>query len=383
MKEYLKRELNKTYLVLSSEDSGYTETYEIGMLTNNEPERILPLHVLRMDGAIEIYYDISSKQTLKDCAGRVKLSFEVIKKLFEDISQMMKEVKNYMLDMGCVILSLEYIYTKEGDFYFCYCPWGKGEVLTSFRNMLEEVLGLLDYHDTKGVELAYHLYQEACKGTLCIEKILEEHDEKTENMKILSEEELYSNYEKNVELWGEDSLEVNKLHKEENEIDKKKGILQRVINFFLKKEETPKAEEEIALREDRSYGFSHEAKEEYSYTELLRPSESGTVLLGNMPCGRWKLRPLFSGGEEFFVSGDDFLVGKKRDSVDGFIGRETISRIHSRLFVKGNRLFITDANSTNGTFVNGIQIQPGEEVEIFQGDRILFADVGYECYNSL
>ena len=58
MKEYLKRELNKTYLVLSSEDSGYTETYEIGMLTNNEPERILSLHVLRMDGAIEIYYEI-------------------------------------------------------------------------------------------------------------------------------------------------------------------------------------------------------------------------------------------------------------------------------------------------------------------------------------
>ena len=91
MKEYLKRELNKTYLVLSSEDSGYTENYEIGMLTNNETERILPLHVLRMDGTIEIYYDISSKQTLMDCAGRLKLTFEVIKNLFGSISQMMKE----------------------------------------------------------------------------------------------------------------------------------------------------------------------------------------------------------------------------------------------------------------------------------------------------
>ena len=119
------------------------------------------------------------------------------------------------------------------------------------------------------------------------------------------------------------------------------------------------------------------------YTEFLIPSESNTVLLGNMPIGNWKLRPLFPGGEEFCISGEEFLVGKKRDSVDGFIGRETISRIHSRLFVKGERLIITDANSTNGTFVNGVQIQPGEEVEIFQGDRILFADVGYECYNSL
>ena len=383
MKEYLKRELNKTYLVFSSEDSRYTENYEIGMLTNNEPERILPLHVLRMDGVIEIYYDISSKQILKDCAGRVKLSFDVIKTLFENISQMMKEVKNYMLDMECVILSLEYIYTKEGDFYFCYCPWEKREVLTSFRNMLEEILGSLDYHDTKGVELAYHLYQEACKGTLCIEKILEEYEEKTENMGMLSEEKIYFDYEKNVELWEEDPWEPDQLHTEENEVNKKTGVLQRLIKFFLKKEGTPNTEEEMLLCEERSYGFSYESKEEYSHTELLMPSAANTVLLEDVSYGRWKLRPLFSGGEEFCVSGDDFLVGKKRDSVDGFIGRETVSRIHSRLFVKGNRLFITDANSTNGTFVNGIQIQPGEEVEIFQGDRILFADVGYECYNSL
>lgn len=41
------------------------------------------------------------------------------------------------------------------------------------------------------------------------------------------------------------------------------------------------------------------------------------------------------------------------------------------------------SNSINGTFVNEIQIDLGEEIEIFEGDRILFADVGYECYNSL
>ena len=69
--------------------------------------------------------------------------------------------------------------------------------------------------------------------------------------------------------------------------------------------------------------------------------------------------------------------------MDGFIGRDTISRIHSRLYVQQNRLFVADANSTNGTFVNEAPVEPGTDVEIFAGDRILFADVGYECYNSL
>ena len=36
-----------------------------------------------------------------------------------------------------------------------------------------------------------------------------------------------------------------------------------------------------------------------------------------------------------------------------------------------------------GTFVNGNSILAGKDMEIFSGDRILFADVGYECYNSL
>ena len=383
MKEYLKRELNKTYLVLNSEESGYTETYEIGMLVKNEPEKILPLHVLRMNGAIELYYDISSKQTLKDCAGRVKISFEVIKNLFEDILVLMKEVKNYMLDMEGVILSLEYIYTKEGNYYFCYCPWKKQDVMNSFRSMLEEILGELDYHDTKGVELAYHLYQNACKGALCIEEILEEHTEKEECVKIPMFQEVYAESEMEEHSWSEERMWSDEQGLKENKDGKKTGILKKILTFFLKKEETPQFSEEAFVREEQTYGSFFEPKEEAFYTKLLDTSDANTRLLGDMPVGRWKLRPLLPGGEEFCISGEDFLVGKKRDSVDGFIGRETISRIHSRLLIKGDRLFITDANSTNGTFVNGIQIQPGEEVEIYPGDRILFADVGYECYNSL
>ncbi len=383
MNEYLKRELNKTYLVLNSEDSGYTETYEIGMLIKNEPEKILPLHVLRINGTIELYYDISSKQSLKDCAGRIKLSLETIRNLFESISVLMKEVRDYMLDMGCVLLSLEHVYTKEGLFYFCYCPWEKKELLTSFRRLLEEILGVLDYHDTKGVELAYHLYQDACKGTLCIEEVLEEYTEKNMKSSFVSNENVYLEFEKDPMVWDETVLQSDKTNLDKKEDTKKTGILQRIIKFFLKKEETSKMQPEMLVCEESSYGGSYEPKEENICTELLMPYGANTILLENMPVGRWKLRPLLPDGEEFVITGDNFLVGKKRDSVDGFIGRETISRIHSRLFVKGERLFMTDANSTNGTFVNGVQIQPGEEVEIYPGDRILFADVGYECYNSL
>ena len=112
MKEYLKRDLNKTYLILSSEEKLYEESYEIEMIIKNAPGTLLPLHVLRMDGEVQLFYDISAKQTLKECAGRAKLSGETITKLFETLDRLIMEMNDYLLDMESVLLDLEHIYTK-------------------------------------------------------------------------------------------------------------------------------------------------------------------------------------------------------------------------------------------------------------------------------
>lgn len=379
MKEQLKRDLNKTYLILSSGEKQYEESYETEMIMKNAPQTLLSLHVLRVDGEVQLFYDVSAKQTLKDCAGRVKLSGKIIRDLFQAIDQMIGEMKDYLLDMESVLLDLQHIYTKEGTFFFCYCPWEKREVLASLRNMLEEILGNLDYHDTEGVELAYHLYQSACRGDFHISKILEEHQKEEEK----TSEEMQR---AETELWKAEDVQDEYFQVKHQNLkipeEKKPGLLRRLVQFFMKK---PEQEEEEA--KDIYGRKEQEVFPEYvpppGYTQALEPPDANTILLENMPAGRWKLRPLLPGYEEFCITGEHFLVGKKKDEVDGYIARETISRIHSRLSVRQERLFLSDANSTNGTFVNELTIEPGKEVEIFPGDRILFADVGYECYNSL
>ena len=380
MREQLKRELNKTYLILTSENEMYEESYELEMIIRNEPKQILPLRVLRIDGQIELCYEISSKQTLKDCAKRVKFSADIIRSLFEAVEKLISEIGDYLLEMENVLLDLEHIYTKEGQFYFCYCPWKSEDVMTAFRGMLEEILADLDYHDTEGVALAYHLYQSACKGDFPIEQILKEHCTKEEKDSEC-EDEIYFGQEEEFRGWP---LENCVDEREEN--IQKPGILKKILTFFLKKEVIEEGREQKT-----DTGFYYESydavpsviHEDTGYTKVLEPSDGNTILLGNMPVGSWRLRPLMAGYEEFWITTDNFLIGKKKDSVDGYISRDSVSRIHSRLYVRDRRLFITDANSTNGTFVNGAAIAPGEEAEIFAGDRILFADVGYECYNSL
>lgn len=371
MGERLKREFNKIFLILENEEEDYQESYELEMIARNDLQTILPLRILRVDGKLQLHYEVSSRQTIKTCTERVKLSEESIRKLFQSIEDLTAEVRDYLLNMESVMFDLDHIYTKEGKFYFCYCPWKKQDPLCAMRKMLEEILGVLDYHDTKGVELAYHMYQSTCKGELSIAEILEEHEVK----------------ETKAETWemsGEPlSFETEDLYDQEtpkSETSGKSTVFSKILRFFLKKEKKKTIEKENGWEEAETLyreTFYEDPQDSF------RETDSPTICLEQIPGGTWRLHPLTEGLPEFVLREAHFLVGKKKELVDGWIGKDTISRVHSRFDIREGHLYVTDANSTNGTFVNGVAVEPGQEIEIFVGDRILFADVGYECYNSL
>jgi len=65
-------------------------------------------------------------------------------------------------------------------------------------------------------------------------------------------------------------------------------------------------------------------------------------------------------------SGDSLLVGRSAD-IDLRVKDRFVSRKHLRISRKGERIFIKDLNSRNGTFVNGEPIHPGIEVELPEG----------------
>lgn len=65
-------------------------------------------------------------------------------------------------------------------------------------------------------------------------------------------------------------------------------------------------------------------------------------------------------------------IGKMAGCVDHLLLDDSVSRIHARLERDGYRVFLTDMNSTNGTYKNGLRIQPQEMVEVEPGDEIRF-----------
>jgi pSer/pThr/pTyr-binding forkhead associated (FHA) protein len=74
-----------------------------------------------------------------------------------------------------------------------------------------------------------------------------------------------------------------------------------------------------------------------------------------------------------------FRIGKEKSFVDYFIGDNTaISRSHADFTARNGEYFVTDMNSTNHTYVNGVMIQSSTEVKLAHGARIKLANEEFE-----
>lgn len=72
-----------------------------------------------------------------------------------------------------------------------------------------------------------------------------------------------------------------------------------------------------------------------------------------------------------------YNIGKITDGLDAVIIESTISRVHAKITMEDENLYITDMGSTNGTYINEENIQPHTRIEIKIGDLLRFANVSY------
>lgn len=88
-----------------------------------------------------------------------------------------------------------------------------------------------------------------------------------------------------------------------------------------------------------------------------------------------------SKGNKYHIDLDKIpcTVGKMAGSVDIAIKDNSISRLHARFSKKGEEICVTDLNSTNGTFKNGLRLEPNETIAIEPGDEIRFGKMTF-CY---
>lgn len=72
-----------------------------------------------------------------------------------------------------------------------------------------------------------------------------------------------------------------------------------------------------------------------------------------------------------------FVIGKKKEEVDYALEDRSVSRIHARILEEDGILYLEDLNSTNGTYKNGLRMQPYEKRRLERDDELRFGMAEY------
>ena len=65
-----------------------------------------------------------------------------------------------------------------------------------------------------------------------------------------------------------------------------------------------------------------------------------------------------------------FIIGKSKEHVDYQLSDSSVSRMHAKITAREGKVYLTDLNSTNGTFKNGLRLLPGESTLLEREDEV-------------
>lgn len=162
----------------------------------------------------------------------------------------------------------------------------------------------------------------------------------------------------------------------------------------LRKEKTQEREgisgTGAAMQQQKISGENYQvASQDFGKTVDLSSYQNGTtVLAGNNPGGTTVLinpkKQFFlyrkKTGEEFEILKNRTKIGRDASSNDIYLaGNSAISGEHAVFINQADSVYIMDSQSTNGTFVNGLQLKAGSVSEALQnGISIRLADEEFE-----
>ena len=72
-----------------------------------------------------------------------------------------------------------------------------------------------------------------------------------------------------------------------------------------------------------------------------------------------------------------YIVGSDKRKCQIIIEDVAVSRLHSILYISGKKVFAKDMNTTNGTFINGLKIEPNKEILLSAGDELEFGNTKF------
>ncbi|MBE5865660.1 MAG: FHA domain-containing protein [Lachnospiraceae bacterium] len=365
------RSLQSNYERVHLSDRPDEQRYQYCILTRGGIRGLLPCSLRYINGEAYLYYDITSRQNVAQLYGKQLIDRAWFRDFLWSYEQVCQELGRFLLDEKNILVYPEQIFEdlSNHNFFFLYLPYN--EEGNGFMRFLEFVLEHMDYDDLELVERVYFMYEQYEKyGDVYLQgqifedgRSLNEGGEQEKTLDSVMYFESDGNMESDLINGREEDTVISVT---EDTSKEKKSFFGR---FGLKKKKYAEQKQQyretmLAAMEGRAVAEETDyLEEDYGRTIYIEQKEEETGIRKlYTPDGRVVAK----------LEKDVFVIGKQKDEVDLVLEDDTISRLHARICKEEDIIYLEDLNSTNGTFKNGLRLQPYEKRRLEEGDEVRF-----------
>ena len=432
--EYRKT-LNHNYLVIRKPEDDRLD-YELDMIMENRIYGLLVIETRMAEGKEYLYYEISSMQPLRSLYDHKELDWKTIRNICTELVKIYKTATDYMIDEShlCADPSCIYIGMDDGKPGLLFLPElniGKSE---NFIELAEYFLERVCHNDPRAALFAYRFYQTVRKDGFVmtdIERLIENCDTEEGNTEVLPKPVMPEIVEEPEIIKVPETIKapeesVIKMRKNTQKNPNKKNPAIAVFSIIalicliygagLIPGIAPGNSERIAAAAlavssvialiYTCYKSSHERKKkvisspdadeikkcfddlpyiEKTKEEKIEIKENPKENEGYGKTVFWDTEKeeavgmlVDKKGREYRLDHYPYVIGKMPDMADMILKDKTVSRIHARISREDNGVYIEDCNSTNGTFLNGVQLYGNEKMPLSKDDEIEIGRVKLE-----
>lgn len=418
-KEYYK-DFRHNYIILKVLDFS-VDMYQCKMITSNKIEGLLECQERHINGDMFLYYEITSKQNLAYLYENSHIDCRQLQKFFVQLKMVWEGLSRYLLDERNLLLNPEYIYmdVETQELFFIYYPCETEE--KHIVSLLEFLADKVDAEDNEAVEITYKMLELVEKEQFVLDEVLQWFEQDYEiSGEIKAEQFDNHEYQKSFEEdeQEEETPEITADFKKLNCLSGKAALISLfagaaisgILCYIIYGYQLTEAEKiycyagifmagilllagGLGLLYERFGRKSSSVRDKpvilgkredegdekpfqktmvcESVQEKLNQSYGNTVFIPWVESSENKLYGVGKGNKNHIdLNRLPITVGKLAGSVDMVITDQSISRRHVKFAREGNRIYMTDLNSTNGTFKNGLRLEPNTSEVLEPGDEI-------------
>lgn len=384
--------------------------YEYQMCMYNALTSLLEFQQRSQNGKNYLYYDVSGMQSLDIWLQTQKLKRPFTMILVKGLIRLCKELAEFALDIHQVIFSPKYVMVSAGaeEIKFMYAFPEQENTLCGLEQLLECCIEYLDYEDELLMTQLYYVYENLLEQghnfslIMEMERLLEALTE-IEVTEIVpdTERKVESNVSQDQSFMMEEKTEKSAVAAKERRNLKRglwilllldivvmllwkpftilkmffgvaAGCTLLALNCYVLKQEKKKRKQSIESEKSKEF-----LEEYYNFVQTGNVDEEGTQIISieNSEGVLYNLQNFEP--QYIYIGSARKIIGKDSQKVQVCIQHESVSRIHALIVKEGADCIIEDLNSTNGTWVNGKQLEPRVPYVLKQGDKVLLASLEY------